>query len=63
QELGLEKALIVTEEQDVNLYLAARNIPYVDVVNVAGADPVSLVGYDKVLMTVAALRKFEENLG
>ncbi|MFP3427577.1 50S ribosomal protein L4, partial [Pseudoalteromonas sp. SIMBA_162] len=54
QELGLEKALIVTEEQDVNLYLAARNIPYVDVVNVAGADPVSLVGYDKVLMTVAA---------
>lgn len=63
RELGLEKALIVTEEQDVNLYLAARNIPYVDVVNVAGADPVSLVGYDKVLMTVAALRKFEENLG
>ena len=63
QELGLEKALIVTEEQDVNLYLAARNIPYVDVVNVAGADPVILVGYDKVLMTVAALRKFEENLG
>ncbi|MCO7233856.1 MULTISPECIES: 50S ribosomal protein L4 [unclassified Cobetia] len=63
QELGLEKALIVTEEQDVNLYLAARNIPHVDVVNVAGADPVSLVGYDKVLMTVAALRKFEENLG
>ena len=63
QELGLEKALIVTEEQDVSLYLAARNIPYVDVVNVAGADPVSLVGYDKVLMTVAALRKFEENLG
>jgi len=61
-ELGLEKALIVTEEVDANLYLAARNIPNVDVVDVAAADPVSLVAFDKVLVTVSALRKFEEKL-
>ncbi|MDZ7854110.1 MAG: 50S ribosomal protein L4 [Halomonas sp.] len=60
--LGLEKVLIVTEELDENLYLAARNIPNVDVVDVAAADPVSLVAFDKVLVTVSALRKFEEKL-
>ncbi|PWV69973.1 50S ribosomal protein L4 [Halomonas sp. A11-A] len=62
QELGLEKVLIVTEEVDEKLYLAARNIPNVDVVDVAAADPVSLVAFDKVLVTVSALRKFEEKL-
>ncbi|MGB8713990.1 MAG: 50S ribosomal protein L4 [Onishia taeanensis] len=62
KELNLEKALIVTEEVDENLYLAARNIPHVDVVDVAAADPVSLVAFDKVLITVSALRKFEEKL-
>ncbi|CAM3514883.1 50S ribosomal protein L4 [Halomonas lysinitropha] len=62
EELGLEKVLIVTEELDENLYLAARNIPNVDVVDVAAADPVSLVAFDKVLVTVSALRKFEEKL-
>ena len=61
-ELGLEKVLIVTEEVDEKLYLAARNIPNVDVVDVAAADPVSLVAFDKVLVTVSALRKFEEKL-
>ncbi|ATJ84425.1 50S ribosomal protein L4 [Halomonas beimenensis] len=62
KELGLEKVLIVTDEVDENLYLAARNIPNVDVVDVAAADPVSLVAFDKVLATVSALRKFEEKL-
>ncbi|TDN99775.1 MULTISPECIES: 50S ribosomal protein L4 [Halomonas] len=62
EELGLEKVLIVTEEVDENLYLAARNIPNVDVLDVAAADPVSLVAFDKVLVTVSALRKFEEKL-
>lgn len=62
QELGLEKVLIVTEAVDEKLYLAARNIPNVDVVDVAAADPVSLVAFDKVLVTVSALRKFEEKL-
>ncbi|GHB33856.1 50S ribosomal protein L4 [Salinicola rhizosphaerae] len=62
-ELGIEKGLIVTEEVDEKLYLAARNIPNVDVVDAAAADPVSLIAFDKVLMTVSALRKFEEKLG
>lgn len=62
KELELEKVLIVTEDVDEKLYLAARNIPNVDVVDVAAADPVSLVAFDKVLVTVSALRKFEEKL-
>ena len=61
-ELGLEQALIVHHDPDENLYLAARNLPRVDVVDTVIADPVSLVGFDKVLMTVAALRQFEEKL-
>ncbi|WP_252105861.1 MULTISPECIES: 50S ribosomal protein L4 [unclassified Halomonas] len=62
KELNLEKVLIVTEEIDETLYLAARNLPHVNVVDVAAADPVSLVAFDKVLITVSALRKFEEKL-
>jgi large subunit ribosomal protein L4 len=62
KELNLEKVLIVTEEIDEKLYFAARNLPHVDVVDVAAADPVSLVAFDKVLITVSALRKFEEKL-
>ena len=62
KELNLEKVGIVTEEVDETLYLAARNLPHVDVVDVAAADPVSLVAFDKVLVTVSALRKFEEKL-
>ena len=59
----LENVLIVSDEVDRNLYLAARNLPSVDVRDVAGVDPVSLVSFDKVMVTVPALRKFEEMLG
>ena len=59
----LENVLIVSDEVDRNLYLAARNLPSVDVRDVAGVDPVSLVSFDKVVVTVPALRKFEEMLG
>ena len=45
-----------------NLYLAARNLPHVDVRDVQGSDPVSLIAYDKVLITVSAVKKFEELL-
>ena len=62
RELGLENALIVTVEPDDNLYLAARNLPKVAVCDVDSADPVSLVGFDKVLMTKDALKKIEERL-
>jgi large subunit ribosomal protein L4 len=61
-EMGLDKVLIVTDTADDNLYLAARNLPGVAVCDVASADPVSLVGFDKVLMTTAALGKIEERL-
>ncbi len=62
-ELNANGALIVSDEVDQNIYLAARNIPYVDVRDVQGIDPVSLVAHDKVVMTVAAIKKFEEMLG
>ncbi|MGB0360137.1 MAG: 50S ribosomal protein L4 [Endozoicomonas sp.] len=62
-ELNANGALIVSEEVDQNIYLAARNIPYVDVRDVQGIDPVSLVAHDKVVMTVTAIKKFEEMLG
>jgi|TARA_R110000823_G_C15952492_1_gene502185 large subunit ribosomal protein L4 len=62
-EYGLKGALVVTEEVNGNLYLAARNLHDVDVRDVSGVDPVSLIGYEKVVVTVAALKKFEELLG
>ncbi|WP_082872194.1 50S ribosomal protein L4, partial [Oleiphilus sp. HI0117] len=45
------------------LYLASRNIPKVDVRDAESVDPVSLVGFDKVVVTVSALKKIEEMLG
>ena len=62
-ELGTANALIVADEVDQNIYLAARNIPHVDVRDVQAIDPVSLVAHEKVVMTVAAIKKFEEMLG
>jgi large subunit ribosomal protein L4 len=61
--LNLSNVLIVTEEVDTNLYLAARNLKHVDVCDVAAVDPVALLGHDNVLMTVAALKRLEESLG
>lgn len=60
--LGLTGALIVSHDPDENLYLAARNLPEVDVFDTEIIDPVSLVRFDKVVMTVDALRRFEEKL-
>lgn len=62
-DLGLDSVLIVTGEVTENLYLAARNLHKVDVRDVAGIDPVSLIAYDKVVVTVDAVKKFEEMLG
>jgi large subunit ribosomal protein L4 len=62
KELDLRSVLIVAEEVDENLYLAARNLKDVDARDVAGVDPVSLISHDKVLVTVGALRKLEEAL-
>lgn len=60
--LDLVNVLIVTQEVDENLYLASRNIRRVDVRDVQGVDPVSLISHDKVLITVGALKKLEEAL-
>lgn len=59
----LSEALIVTEDVNENLYLASRNLHKVDVRDVQGVDPVALIGYEKVVVTVPALKKFEEILG
>jgi large subunit ribosomal protein L4 len=63
KDLDLEQVLVVVEEVDENLYLGARNIRQVDVIDVQGINPVNLIGYEKVLFTVGALKKAEEMLG
>ncbi len=64
KEFGLpSKVLVIADEVEENLYLAARNVPNVEVCDVVGAGPVNLIAYEKVLVTVAALKKFEELLG
>ena len=62
-EYGIDNVLIVSAEVGENLYLAARNLHKVDVRDVEGIDPVSLIGHEKVLVTVDAVKKFEEMLG
>jgi large subunit ribosomal protein L4 len=61
-ELDVAGGLIVVEAFNENLWLAARNLPNVDVIDVASVDPVSLVGADKVVMTAAAAKMLEERL-
>jgi large subunit ribosomal protein L4 len=61
-EYGLDNVLIVSAEVDKNLYLAARNLHKVDVRDVDGIDPVSLIGHEKVMVTVDAVKKIEEML-
>lgn len=55
-----KRTLIVSEQASENLYLAARNIPYVEVRDVQGLDPVSLVGADSVVITAEAVKLIEE---
>ena len=62
-DLGFEKGLIVVAEGGDDVYLATRNIPGVYMMDAAGIDPVSLVGSEKVIMTVDAVEKIQEWLG
>jgi len=62
KELELTDALIVTSEVDENLFLAARNLYKVDARDVAAIDPVSLIAFDKVVMTAEAVKQVEEML-
>jgi len=62
KELELKDVLIVTSEVDENLFLSARNLYKVDVRDVQGIDPVSLIAFEKVLMTADAVKQLEESL-
>jgi large subunit ribosomal protein L4 len=62
EKLDFAGGLIVVEAFDMNLWLAARNLPNVQVLAANAIDPVSLVGADKVVMTAAALKIVEERL-
>jgi large subunit ribosomal protein L4 len=61
-EMKTGNALIIIDSEDRNLYLAARNIPHVDVVEAKEVDPVSLINFDKVLVTKAAMQQLEARL-
>ena len=60
--MSLERVLIVVEAMDEKLELAARNLHHVEVIDVVGLNPLSLVSHDKVLMTVGAVKLIEERL-
>src|SRR5579859_2501305 len=59
---GIEKALIIVEATEEKLFLAARNLPSVEVIEVAGINPIALASYDKVLVTRGAVKMLEERL-
>jgi large subunit ribosomal protein L4 len=61
-ELGLAEALIIVEGYDDPLFLAARNLPNVDVMTASGVDPVSMIAFEHLIVTEAALRRLEERL-
>jgi large subunit ribosomal protein L4 len=60
--LGFARGLVIVEAFDMKLWLAARNLPNIDVLEAQLIDPVSLVGADKVVITAAALKIVEERL-
>jgi len=62
KELDLHSVLILNEAFDENLFLAARNLPNVGICDVAAMDPVVLIRFDKVLVTLPALKLIEERL-
>jgi large subunit ribosomal protein L4 len=61
-EMNITDGLIIVEDLDENLILAARNVYGIDVRDNTDIDPASLIAYDKVVMTSAALKKIEERL-
>jgi large subunit ribosomal protein L4 len=60
--MGLAEVLILTDKLDENLYLSSRNLPNVLVLEARHADPVSLMRFEKVLLTKAAVKHLEESL-
>jgi large subunit ribosomal protein L4 len=61
--LNFTTGLIIADEVGDNVFLASRNLPHVYVMDVSAIDPVSLVGAERVIMTVAAVEKVQEWLG
>jgi large subunit ribosomal protein L4 len=61
-DMGLNEVLIINDTVDKNLYLAARNLPGVDVLDIPGINPLALVGFAKVLITLSAIKLLEEML-
>ena len=62
KELDLDNALILNEAFDEKVFLAARNLPDVGICDVASMDPVVLIRFEKVLVTLPALKLIEERL-
>ena len=60
--MGMDSALVITDNVDENLYLSSRNLTNVMVVDVNHADPVSLIRFDRVLLTRGAVAKLEESM-
>lgn len=60
--MKIDDALVILDDLNTNLYLAARNIPKIDVCEEKDINPVDLISYEKVLITVPALKKIEERL-
>ena len=59
---ALSSVLIVVEALDERLFLAARNLPHVEVIEASALNPLSLARHDNVLMTVGAVKMLEERL-
>jgi large subunit ribosomal protein L4 len=62
KDLGLTNVLVITDSVDENLYLSSRNLPNVLVIEPKNADPLSLLKFEKTLLTRGAVAKFEEML-
>ncbi len=60
--LGATDVLIITDSADLNLQMSARNLHKVDVRDVSTIDPVCLIGHEKVIMTVPAIKRLQEML-
>lgn len=60
--MNLTEVLILIEDHDDNLFLAARNLPRVDVLMAEEVDPVSLIAFENLVATEGAIRKLEERL-
>ena len=61
-DLGVSKALVLLDEVSEAVFLSARNIPNIQVLDGAGVNPVSLVRYPHIVTTAAALKQLEERL-